>query len=476
MRGCTFRRESNCFWQGVTTKPGVVARVALVSYRVYNRPVTSLRSRPRTITSMNQGNDSYLLGLLQYASRLVEGDPLGGLSDVLKGVVAQALDGREIAREDAYRLAQYAPEDLDSLCGAASVIRDRGKGRDVSFSPKVFIPLTRLCRDFCGYCTFRQSPEEAERLYMDPEEVVEVAKAGERLGCTEALFTLGERPEQRYPEAKEWLKRRGYKTTFQYLRDMCELVTQESSLLPHANPGTMSRREMAGLRDVNASMGLMLENVSPRLFEAGGPHELAPSKRPRVRIRTVEIAGEQKIAFTTGILIGIGETLEERVDSLLMIRELQRRYGHIQEVIVQNFRAKPNTSMAESLEPTTQDLLWTVAVSRLILGPQFNIQVPPNLSAQDYPLALLAGINDWGGISPVTIDYVNPEAPWPQMMELKGRTEELGFTLRPRLPIYPEYIRSGDGFLPSSLRGHILSLADEEGYLKGGIERYASTS
>ena len=403
-------------------------------------------------------------------------DPLSGLSDDLKAVVDRALQGRELERDEAYRLVRYASDDTGLLCRAASIIRDRGRGRDVSFSPKVFIPLTRLCRDFCGYCTFRQAPAEAERIYMAPDEVLAVARAGERLGCTEALFTLGERPEQRYPEAKEWLQRHGYRTTLEYLQEVSRLVLQETSLLPHGNPGTMSRREMEHLKEVNASMGLMIENVAPRLADAGGPHELAPSKRPSVRIKTVEIAGELGIAFTTGILIGIGETLEERIDSLLVIRELHRRHGHVQEVIIQNFRAKPDTPMSGHLDPSTEDLLWTVAVSRLVLGPDVNIQVPPNLSFSDYPIYLLAGINDWGGISPLTIDYVNPEAPWPQISELRRRTEELGFRLRPRLPLYPEYITENDEYIPASLKERVKSLADEEGYVKGGVERYASTS
>ncbi len=403
-------------------------------------------------------------------------DPLSGLSEGLKAVVDGALRGRELERDEAYRLVRSASDDTGLLCRAASIIRDRGRGRDVSFSPKVFIPLTRLCRDFCGYCTFRQSPAEAERVYMAPEEVLAVARAGERLGCTEALFTLGERPEQRYPEAKEWLRRHGYRTTLEYLGDVSRLVLEETSLLPHGNPGTMSRREMEQLKEVNASMGLMIENVAPRLADAGGPHELAPSKRPSVRVKTVEIAGELGIAFTTGILIGIGETPEERIDSLLAIRDLHRRYGHVQEVIVQNFRAKPDTPMSGHLDASTEDLLWTVAVSRLVLGPDVNIQVPPNLSFSDYPVYLLAGINDWGGISPLTIDYVNPEAPWPQISELRHRTEELGFRLRPRLPLYPEYIAEHDEYIPASLKERVKSLADEEGYVKGGVERYASTS
>ena len=416
------------------------------------------------------------LSLSRFAGLLEVDDPITGLSEGLKAVVDVSLQGGELGPDEAYRLTRSTPDDLGPLCRAASIIRDNGRGRDVSFSPKVFIPLTRLCRDFCGYCTFRQAPAEAERLYMSPEEVLAVAKAGERLGCTEALFTLGERPEQRYPEAKEWLQRHGYRTTLEYLRDMSELVLQETSLLPHGNPGTMSRREIEGLKEVNASLGLMLESASPRLSESGGPHELAPSKRPRVRIRTMEIAGELRIAFTTGILIGIGETLAERIESLLVIRELHRRYGHVQEVIIQNFRAKPDTAMKDHLDPSTEDLLWTVAVSRLVLGPDVNVQVPPNLNYSDYPIYLLAGINDWGGISPLTIDYVNPEAPWPQISELRKRTEELGFRLRPRLPLYPEYIIGDGEYLPVSLKERMESLADGEGYVKGGIERYASTT
>ena len=403
-------------------------------------------------------------------------DPLSGLSDELKAPLAAALEGPDLEDADALQLAASSPEDLASLCRAAAILRDRGRGLDVSFSPKVFIPLTRLCRDFCGYCTFRQSPAEAERLYMSPEEVLAAAKEGERLGCTEALFTLGERPEQRYPEAREWLRHRGYETTLDYLADVSDLVLRETSLLPHGNPGTMSRREMETLRDVNASMGLMIESVSPRLALKGGPHEFAPSKRPSLRLKTVQMAGELKIAFTTGMLIGIGETREERIDCLLAIRELHARYGHVQEVIIQNFRAKEDTAMREHPDPSSEDLLWTVAVSRLVLGPEANIQVPPNLSAADYPVYLLAGINDWGGVSPLTIDYVNPEAPWPQLSDLHRRTEELGFTLRPRLPVYPEYIVKNDDYIPEGIRERIDSLADDQGYVKGGIERYVANA
>ena len=400
-------------------------------------------------------------------------DPMEGLPSDLKRVVSSALEGKIPSSQEAHVLTSASHEHLPALCKAASLVRERGKGNTVTFSPKVFIPLTHLCRDFCGYCTFRQSPDESQQLYMDAEQILEVARAGQRLGCYEALFTLGERPEQRYAQAKVWLSQRGHKTTLDYLHEACSLVLEETALLPHGNPGTMSRREMGQLKEVNASMGIMLESGSPRLAGPGMPHELAPSKRPQARIKTLRTAGELKVPFTTGILIGIGETLPERVDSLLAIRGLQDRYGHVQEVIVQNFLAKPNTAMEGHPEPAPEDMLWTLAVARLILGPDFNIQAPPNLSAGVYPLFLLAGINDWGGVSPVTIDYVNPEAPWPSIAELRRSTEALGFTLRPRLPIYPEYIRERDEYLPTSLRERIKSVAGDDGYPIEGIERYA---
>jgi FO synthase len=257
---------------------------------------------------------------------------------------------------------------------------------------------------------------------------------------------------------------------------MCKLVLEETSLLPHANPGTMSRREMEALQPYNPSMGLMLESTSQRLYAAAGPHEFAPSKRPRVRLRTTEIAGELRIPFTSGILIGIGETRKERIDSLLAIRSLHQAYGHIQEVIIQNFRAKSNTPMGSQPDADSLELLWTVAVARILLGPNVNIQVPPNLSAPDYQIYLDAGINDWGGVSPLTIDYVNPEAPWPGLAELRDRTESRGFELRPRLPVYPEYFVRNDHYLPATLGAKALALTDEAGYVKGGIQRYVGTN
>jgi len=397
-----------------------------------------------------------------------------GRLPALSRVLDAAGRGESIGEQDAAALASAGNDRLGDLCAVAASLRDRGKGRTVTFSPKVFIPLTRLCRDFCGYCTFRQDPAAAgDKLFLTPEEVLEVARAGQRLGCTEALFTMGERPEQRYPEAKEWLRRRGYATTLQYLADMCKLVMEETSLLPHANPGTMSRRETESLQPFNPSMGLMVECTSERLYGEGGPHRYAPSKRPRVRLRTIEIAGQLRVPFTTGILIGIGETRQERIDSLLAIRRLHRAHGHIQEVIVQNFRAKPDTPMGRAPDAATDELLWSVAVARLLLGPDMNVQVPPNLNARDYEIYLDAGINDWGGVSPLTIDYVNPEAPWPAVAELRDRTRAKGFELRPRLPVYPEYILgSNGGCLPAPVKAKVTALADQDGYVQGGIQRY----
>jgi FO synthase len=381
-------------------------------------------------------------------------------------VLDRILGGVAPGRDDAVRLMHSGPGDLPALCAAARTLRGRGKGRTVTFSPKVFIPLTRLCRDACGYCTFRTEPRFDPALYMTPEEVLGVARTGERLGCTEALFTLGERPEQRFPEAREWLARRGRRTTLSYLRDVAALVLRETALWPHLNPGTMSRDEMAPLRDVSVSMGLMLENTSERLCGPGGPHEHAASKRPRARLRTLEAAGSLRIPFTTGLLIGIGETLEERVDTLLAIRESHARWGHVQEVIVQNFRAKPATPMADAPEPDRDDVLRTAAVARLVLGADMNVQVPPNLTAQGYETYLEAGINDWGGISPLTIDYVNPEAPWPEIAALRAKTEAAGLALRARLPVYPEYVLHRPEYITPALLPRVRAAADAGGYAR----------
>ncbi len=395
----------------------------------------------------------------------------------LAEVFAKAKSGLALSDADAATLLGSGPESTPEICAAAASMRDRGKGKTVTFSPKVFIPLTHLCRDFCGYCTFRKDPAQAgDDLYMTPEQVLAVAKAGAAAGCTEALFTLGERPEQRYLEAKAWLERRGFRTTLEYLTHVCQLVLEETSMLPHANPGTMARREVAALQPFNPSMGLMLESTSEVLYAKGGPHEFAPSKRPRVRLRTLELAGRLRVPFTTGILIGIGESRRDRIESLLAIARLNAEFGHIQEVIIQNFRAKPATAMEKSPDAEMAELLWTVAVARLILGPEANVQVPPNLSADDYQIYLDAGINDWGGVSPLTIDFVNPEAPWPALKELKTRTEAAGFELRPRLPVYPEYFLKTKEFLPGPLHQKVSALAGPEGYAPGGMQRYVSST
>lgn len=405
-----------------------------------------------------------------------DADPAAAARSVDVGAILdQVLSERPLSASDAVRLLTCGTDDLPAVCAAASLVRERGKSRTVSFSPKVFIPLTRLCRDACGYCAFRTDPSTDPGLYMDQEDVLAVARAGERLGCKEALFTLGERPEQRFPEARRWLAEHGYRSTLAYLREMSALVFRETALWPHLNPGVLSRDEMAMLRSESASMGLMLESVSERLCGPGGPHEHAPSKHPRARLHTLEAAGELRVPFTTGLLIGIGETPAERVDTLLAIRDSHARWGQVQEVIIQNFRAKPATAMAASPEPGVDDVARTAAVARLILGPSVNIQVPPNLTSADYPRYLAAGINDWGGISPLTIDYVNPEAPWPQIEALRTRTEEAGFTLRPRLPVYPEYLLYRPEFLVPAVRDRVALVADAEGYVKGGLVQHAGT-
>jgi FO synthase len=389
-------------------------------------------------------------------------------------LLERVLGGAALRAQDAARLIDCADADLPALCAAAQVLRRAGKGRTVTFSPKVFIPLTRLCRDVCGYCTFRTDPRTDPALYMSLESVLAVARAGERLGCSEALFTLGERPEQRFPEARRWLADRGHRSTLSYLREAASVVLRETTLWPHLNPGTMSRVELERLRDVSASMGLMLETTSERLCGPGGPHEHAPSKRPRARLRTLEAAGELRIPFTTGLLVGIGETPLERAETLIAIRASHARWGHVQEVIVQNFRAKPHTAMGSAHEPDIGQVVRTAAAARLVLGPDANIQVPPNLTAPGFAVYLQAGINDWGGISPLTIDYVNPEAPWPQISALRAATEAAGLVLRPRLPLYPDYLLRRPEFIAPALRNRLRAAGDADGFAKGGTLRHGA--
>ncbi|GAC1432816.1 MAG: hypothetical protein NVS1B11_32750 [Terriglobales bacterium] len=372
--------------------------------------------------------------------------------------------GLSLSREIACHLIRCGDDELPALLAAAFDAKQRFKPDVITYSRKVFIPLTNLCRDYCGYCTFRRDAADSGAHTMTPDEVLEVARAGEKLGCTEALFSLGDKPELAFPEMRATLRHLGFKSTLHYLEAMCELVLEKTTLLPHPNPGLLSAEWIARLAGVSPSMGLMLESTNDSLLAAGAAHDNAPDKLPAKRLRTIEEAGKQNVPFTTGLLIGIGESTNDRVDTLLAIREMHRRYGHIQEIIVQNFRAKPTIVMRNHPEPSLGEMLRTVAVARLLM-PEINIQAPPNLSAPFYDELLDAGINDWGGISPLTPDFINPEKPWPHLEELKLRTEEKGQQLRQRLPIYPE-------FLPAlSARGGLVSqkvneLADFEGFAR----------
>ena len=393
-------------------------------------------------------------------------------ADALDAALDAGLNGRgvsrPVSREDALSLMSDAP--LPALLQAAATVRDRFKSSSVSYSRKVFIPLTHLCRDYCGYCTFRADPQAGVQPYMTPDEVLAVAEAGRRAGCKEALFSLGDQPERIFPEAKEFLKFLGFEHTLEYLAAMCALVLEKTGLLPHSNPGLMGTEDLRRLRETNVSVGLMLESASPRLGRSGGPHWRAPDKVPSLRLRTIEDAGRLSMAFTTGILIGIGETPGERIDALLAIRAAHEKYGHVQEVIVQPFRAKPDIRMAQAPEPSKEDLQRTIAVARLILGGEMNLQSPPNLLSEDYPDLLKAGINDWGGISPVTRDFINPEAAWPQISSLAARTASAGFILRERLAIYPEF-SSRPGFVAARLQPHLCKLRGEDGFARGSHDQ-----
>ncbi len=355
---------------------------------------------------------------------------------------------------------------IGELMQAASAVRDRHFGNTVSYSKKVFIPLTQMCRDACHYCTFSKRPQKNRPPYLSPEEVLAIARRGEATGCTEALFTLGDKPELRYAAARRELSELGYRTTIGYLAAMCELVLRETRLLPHVNAGVMRREEMARLREFSVSQGLMLESVSARLMLRGHVHHGSPDKDPAVRLENIRLAGELSIPFTTGILIGIGETRAERIQSLLEIARLGDAHGHVQEVIVQNFRAKPGTRAAGAAEPDLADLLWTVSAARLILGGEVSVQAPPNLSPANYDALVRAGINDWGGISPVTIDHVNPELPWPSLIELDQRTAGAGKTLVGRLPVYPNYVSEAERWLTPTLARRVRALSDAEGFAR----------
>lgn len=348
------------------------------------------------------------------------------------------------------------------LFDEACRLRDEGKGRTVTYSRKVFLPLTTLCRDRCSYCTFAKPPG-AGGEYLTPDDVLAIVRAGERHGCTEALLTLGDRPEDRWPAAREYLESRGLDSTLDYVVAMSKLIREESALFPHANPGIMDHKAMSALRPTNPSMGLMLENISPRLMEPGMPHHNCPDKDPELRMSTLAAAGELRVPFTTGVLIGIGEHHQEVVDSIFALASVQERFGHLQEIIVQNFRAKADTAMRRHAEPVPQYFARVVAITRWVFGPEMNVQVPPNLTER-YEQYLDAGINDWGGVSPLTIDWVNPDQPWPHLSELENRTNSAGFELRPRLPVYPEFV--SEKWVASELLADVRSATDDSGYVR----------
>ena len=400
---------------------------------------------------------------------------LRALRPALRDAVEAALAGGRPTRAQALALADARGAEHPALWAVAAALRDRARPGVVTYSRKVFIPLTNLCRDVCSYCTFAHVDDDPRAHTMSPDEVLAVAEAGARLGCKEALFTLGDRPEARFESHRRALRRFGHSSTHSYLAAMCRMVIEQTGLLPHPNAGILGRRELAELREVSASQGMMLESVSERLCGPGGPHEHAPDKRPRTRLAMIRRAGELSIPFTSGILIGIGETPAERVEALLALRELHEAHGHIQEVIVQNFRAKPDTPMAGAGEPGLVELMTACAVARLVMGPAMSIQAPPNLSA-DYGPLLLAGINDWGGVSPLTPDFVNPEAPWPDIAGLERLCADAGYALRERLTVYPEYL-ADDRFVHPAVRDHARALADADGLaLPGAPARAAAVA
>jgi 7,8-didemethyl-8-hydroxy-5-deazariboflavin synthase CofG subunit len=367
-----------------------------------------------------------------------------------------------IAKAEAHQLMAGCATDM--LVAAAGRIRDRTRPRTVTYSRKVFINLVNLCRDTCTYCTYKKEPGDPMLSMMDPQQVLAIAEAGRKFRCTEALFVTGERPEQKYGQAAAWLRSLGYSSTIEYIREMSELVLEKTGLLPHTNAGSLTKKEMSMLKDTNASLGVMLETSSERLLGKGMPHEDAPSKNPKVRIKTLENAGELGMPMTTGLLVGIGETPEELIDSLFVIKQLHEKHGHIQEVIMQNFAPKPETGMAKFPPVPSEYFLRAVAMARIIMS-EMNIQVPPNLNHDIFGRYINAGINDWGGISPVTIDHVNPEFPWPSIQSVQKVTEGRGRRLRARLPVYPEFLKGG--FITSELLlQQIRLIADSSGLVR----------
>ena len=386
----------------------------------------------------------------------------GPIPASLQALLDRAASEEPVGQADARQLIEIADDALPALLEVAGRLRTRHKGDTVTYSPKVFLPVTNLCRDFCSYCTFRKDPNDAGAWTMLPEEIRAWSRNGNVRGCIEALMCLGDKPELVFPSYRKTLAVLGHRTTIGYVRQACEIALDEG-LLPHTNAGLMTREEMASLKPLNVSMGLMLETTSQRLRERGGPHYNAPDKDPTLRLQMIHEAGELQIPFTTGILVGIGETRVERVASLVAIRDAHSRFGHIQEIIIQNFRAKPTIRMATSPEPDTLEMARTIAVCRVLM-PAMNIQAPPNLSPYDHRLLLGAGLNDWGGISPLTRDFVNPEAPWPQVAALAQTCRGEGSTLKPRLPVYEEYL-DRPGFLDTALRARACAIGAARGVL-----------
>jgi 7,8-didemethyl-8-hydroxy-5-deazariboflavin synthase CofG subunit len=369
----------------------------------------------------------------------------------IREILDRAVGRERLSARDAIALIECPDSGLDMMLSAAAEMRDRAKGRDVTYSRKVFLPVTNLCRDRCTYCTFRKDPGDPGAWTMTLAEIAEWSRRGRELGCKEALMCLGDKPEVAFKEYRETLKTLGARSTIEYVGFACEAALKEG-LLPHTNAGLMTRDEMQMLRPLNASMGLMLESISPRLRQRGGVHQWAPDKDPALRMRMIDEAGELKIPFTTGMLIGIGDTPAERAESLIAIRNTHERHGHVQEVIIQNFRAKPGIPMEGAPEPGALDMARAIATARLVLGPDMNVQAPPNLSPHEIELFLRAGINDWGGISPLSKDYVNPEAPWPHLERLAERCARAGYHLKQRLAIYPEFMNAewvDPGLLPA---------------------------
>ena len=376
----------------------------------------------------------------------------------------KSLEGRDISKNEALEL--FISLDSEAILSNAKRIRDKFKPGPITYSRKIFFNVMNLCRDFCSYCTYRKAPSDNLVSMMTPYDVLRLARTGKRFRCTEALLVTGERPEQRYPQARSWLHSLGHSSTIDYLSEISELILQKTGLLPHTNAGSMTKKEMSLLKHTNVSLGVMLESSSEKLKGKGMPHEFAPSKDPKVRLKTLESAGELSIPITTGLLVGIGEEPSDIVDSLYLIKEINRKYGHIQEVIIQNFTPKQATEMANTQPPSADYFLKTVGLARIILK-EMNIQVPPNLSPHHFGKFLEAGINDWGGISPVTIDHVNPEFPWPSITTIDEITRKCGFSLRARLPIYPEFIFN-DSFISQDLKSFVKPISDEFGLVPEG--------